>query len=127
MICGTTGGLIYEGKEVPYSTLFRLIGKNEPNTVLMYWLNNEANDVKPVYDFGEIEIPEIMPRFICTQISDNAFQVEQWHKGAYVSMEEIYPTREFCDKRVQELNEYFDANDLDDLVFPDRFIDINSI
>ena len=121
------GVLINEGKEVPYSTLFFLINKNEPNIVLQYWLNNELNDVKPLYNLGEIEIPEIMPRFICTPISDNAFLVEQWHKGVYVSMKEIYPTRELCEKRVQELNEIFDANDWDDPVFPDRFIEIEDI
>ena len=106
------GTLIYEGNETPYPVLFRMINKNEPNAVLLYWAHNEANGVKPVYGMGEIEIPRIMPLFVCTEISENTFQVERWQRGEYVSMEEeIYPFRELCEKRVQDLIQEFDNED----------------
>ena len=108
------GTLIYEGNEVWYPLLFRLINKNEPNAVLLYWAHNEANEVKPFYGIGEIEIPRIMPRFICTEISENAFQVERWQQGEYVAMdEEIFPSRELCEERIQVFMQYYDNLDLD--------------
>ena len=105
------GTLVYEGKETPYPTLFRLIDKNEPNAVLLYWAHNEANDVKPIYDKGEFEIPKIMPRYICTKVLDDLYFVEKWVKGGYVTLKEKYTTKEACEKVVQELNQKFEANE----------------
>lgn len=101
----TLNNIKYKGKLVPYSVLFRLLNRNEPNMVLCYWVHNEANEVVPVYDVGEIEIPKIMPPYTYTQLSNNLFQVEKWHKGKYVPMQEIYPTKELCQERVDELND----------------------
>ena len=96
--------LKYGEEYVPYQVLFRILNRTEPNTVLLYWLHNEANDVIPIYDVGEIEIPRIMPRYTCTQIASNLFRVEKWCKGEYVSTREVYPTKELCQDRVDELN-----------------------
>ena len=53
-----------------------------------------------------------MPLFVCTENSENTFQVERWQRGEYVSMEkEIYPSRELCEKRVQDLIQEFDNED----------------
>lgn len=96
--------LKYGEDHVPYQVLFRILKKTEPNTVLLYWRNNEANDVLPIYDVGEIEIPRIMPRYTCTQVASNLFRVDKWYKGEYVPTPEIYPTKELCQDRVDELN-----------------------
>ena len=105
------GTLIYEGKETPYPVLFRLIDKNEPNAVMLYWAHNEANDVKPIYDKGEFEIPKIVPRYVCTKVLDNLFFVEKWVNGKYVTLKGGYASREACEKEVQELNQRFEANE----------------
>ena len=105
------GTLIYEGRETQYPVLFRLIDKNEPNAVLLYWAHNEANDVKPIYDKGEIEIPKIMPRYVCTKVLDDLFFIEKWVKGKYVTMKGGYTSREACEKEVQELNQKYEANE----------------
>lgn len=105
------GTLIYDGKDTPYPVLFRLIDKNEPNAVSLYWAHNEANDVKPIYDIGEVEIPKIMPRFVCAQTGENVFQVEKWVKGKYVLLDGYYLSKDACEKVVQELNQEFEANE----------------
>lgn len=41
------------------------------NDVLTAWRHNEMNDVCPFFEYGTLTIPQLMPRFIYTQISDN--------------------------------------------------------
>lgn len=111
VFCRLGGILKYDGEETAYQSLFRLLQTNEPNIVLLFWINNEANGNMPVYDIGELEVPKIMPRFVCMPLSERAFQIHKWQNGEYVGMKEYYPTRELCEKRADELNKEFEANE----------------
>lgn len=105
------GTLIYEGNEVPYQSLSSLINKMEPYDIMLYWGNNNANGIQPIYDIGEIEIPQIMPRFVCTQLSDNVFEIEKWVNGEYIPLKGAYTSREACEKVVRDLNQEFESNE----------------
>ena len=111
------GVIVYNGYELPIEALCSVLCKNklslglQMNKVLTAWLHNEINDVCPFFEYGELTIPQLMDRYICTQISDTAFQVEKWKKGEYVPINEIYPTKEQCEARVDELNEEYDEYD----------------
>ena len=103
------GTLIYKDDKVPYESLFRLLNKTECNTILLYWQHNIFNDIVPYFTIGEIVIPKIMPRYVCTKISDNSYIVEKWNKGEYVFTKYIYPTEQLCRDKVNELNREFDS------------------
>ena len=105
------GTLIYENKEVAYQVLFRLLNRNEPNNVMFYWIHTDSNDMIPIYDIGELVVPEIMPRYVCKKISDQAFQIEKLVKGEYVGINDFYPTEELCKQRVKELIEEYKADE----------------
>ena len=103
------GGQIFlQSKSTPYQTLFRLLNCDEPNVVFNYWLNNLYNDEIPVFGVGELNIPKVMPRFVCTEVSDEVYCVEKWIKGKYIMMKERYFNKELCEQRVQELNDKYE-------------------
>lgn len=78
------------------------------NNVLTAWRHSEMNDVCPFFEFGALEIPKLMPRFVYTKISDNFFQIEKWEKGEYIPTKDIFPSKELCEERVNMLNEEYD-------------------
>ena len=102
------GIIIYRGEELSYEALCSILGYKEMYDVLTFWRHNEMNDVIPTFDLGKIEIPKIMPRYICTKLSNTSFVVELWCKGEYIPANEIYPTKELCEARVNELNDEYD-------------------
>ena len=102
------GNIVLNGNVIPYQSLFRILNCNEPNIVLRYWVNNIYNDIVPVFDLGEIEIPPIMPRYILLQIANNDFRIEKWEKGYYILMPEIFFSKELCEQRIQQLNDEYE-------------------
>ena len=79
------GDLILNGEPIAIEAVCSRRYLNVPflysqmNNVLTAWRHNEMNDVCPFFEYGVLTIPKLMPRFICTQISDNAFQIEKWN------------------------------------------------
>ena len=98
------GHVIYEGKETFFSVLGACLGnRSEFQKVLFYWLHTKMNGEVPFFDVGDIEVPDVQPRFIGIEVGENAFEIHQLIKGEYVRMDGKFTSKDLCDKRIMEL------------------------
>lgn len=52
------GTLRFDGHDIAYGVLFKLLRRNEPDMVLSFWTMNKLNGVETVFDVGELVMPE---------------------------------------------------------------------
>ena len=98
------GNLYYKQNTVPFSVIIRDIRLIELTEITQYWVNSCANGMMPIYDLGEICIPDIMPKYVATEMV-NGWGIEKLLNGNYVVMDlELYPTKEIAEQRAEELN-----------------------
>ena len=99
------GMIVYQGEPTQYSVLCSVLNREECNTVLLYWLNTESNGDTPHFDLGDVIVPQLLPKFVCTQDIDGTYVVERLYKGEYVQTDMRFTVKEDCDSMVERLNE----------------------
>ncbi len=55
------GTLRFDGHDIAFGVLFKLLRCSEPNMVLSFWTQNKLNGVETMFDVGELVMPEAPP------------------------------------------------------------------
>ena len=99
------GTLLYEKKPEQYVNLAIRAADCFLEKIRLYWIHNEANDVVPIYDFGNLIVPQILPLYSSRPNEDGKYVVERLVRGQYVEIpNEVYPTAEDAMERAKQLN-----------------------
>jgi len=99
------GNLYYHNKLSEFPIIIREIGDIELTKISLFWIHSECNGVIPVFDKGDILVPDILPDFVATQ-QLQGWCIEKLIKGEYHLMKnELYPTEEIAKARAKELNQ----------------------
>ncbi len=56
------GTLRFDGHDIAFSVLFKLLRRNEPGMVLSFWTQNKLNGFETVFDVGELAMPDAPDR-----------------------------------------------------------------
>lgn len=104
------GSLIYNGEVSQYVIITQEQDEQIRNGIRLFWINNNANGICPIYDTGILVIPSILPRFVASGTADGMFIIERLTNGDYVPLKgERYFSMEDAEERARELNnEYAD-------------------
>lgn len=104
------GSLIYNGEVSQYVIITQEQDEQIRNGIRLFWINNNANGICPVYDTGVLVIPSILPRFVASETTEGMFIIERLTNGDYVPLRgERYPSMKDAKERARELNnEYAD-------------------
>lgn len=99
------GNLYYHNEPSEFPVIIREIGDVELTKITLFWVNNECNGVVPIFEKGDIIVPEVLPIFIVTQ-QPKGWCIEKLIKGEYHIMKnEFYPTEEIAKARAKEQNQ----------------------
>lgn len=100
------GTLVYNNSISQFPIIIREIGDIKLTDINIYWIHNEANDVLPYYDLGNLIIPSILPKFVATE-RINYWVIEKLVKGEYIEIKnEKYLSEEQAKNRARELNRF---------------------
>ena len=50
-------------------------------------------------------VPQLLPKFVCTQDLDGTYYVERLYRGEYIQTNMRFTVKEECDSMVERLNE----------------------
>lgn len=104
------GSLIYNGEVSQYVIITQEQDEQIRNSIRLFWINNNANGICPVYDTGILVIPPILPIFVASETTEGMFMIKRLTNGNYVPLSgERYPSMKDAEGRARELNnEYAD-------------------
>jgi hypothetical protein len=98
------GILIFDGKEEISTAIYMKLGFEKFLKIDPFWGHNEINQVTPIFDLGEIEIPDVMPKFKPVKGDDELYHIEKLVKGHYEPYNtDVYSTLEAAERRISEL------------------------
>lgn len=99
------GTIVYQDESTQYSVLCSILNRKECYTVLLYWMHTELNGLVPYFNRGDIVVPKVMPKFICTQEIEGTYIIERLCKGEYVPTKMRFTTKEECESMIDKLIE----------------------
>lgn len=102
------GTLLYEKKPEQYVFIAKLVTDSFLDKIRLYWIHNEANDIVPIYDLGDLIVPPILPRYVVTEIAENEFIIEKFNKGQYSAINGKYPTENEAKEIAANLNKEYE-------------------
>lgn len=99
------GSLIYNGEVSQYVIITQEQEDLIRDGIRLFWINNYANGICPIYDTGIPVIPTILPIFAVSETLDGVFIIERLTNGDYVPMfNERYLSMEDAKERARQLN-----------------------
>jgi hypothetical protein len=78
----------------------------EGSLVNQMWYNCKYNGLIPYFNLNELKIPQIMPRYTYTKISEICYRIDRWDKDKYIPTDQYFPTLEMCQNQIEELEKY---------------------
>lgn len=107
---GHLGGLfMYQSRKFFFEGLVINFPSEEGNMLNLCWANHHCNQTTPTFVLGQLEIPDKMPPFVCTQTGDK-YLIERLSKGEYIPLiGELYMSKEEAEERLKELTETYFA------------------